>query len=522
MLAFGVSGYFVSYFNCADLVLIVIWAVDAVMEFITSPVHKYIKIFRFLRPLRICNRVKLLRDLVLALEHTSTPAIKTLLTAMAAFAVLGIVAVQMFEGRMNFCSDSLIFNKDSCVGIDAATGKERVWLQHSVHYDWIGQATLAVLYLATKDSWARVMWAAVDATGTDTGPYQNHSLAVVVFFLFVVIFGGFFVLTIVAGIFVDSYKSFVAIFNSRLRHHPSTVSSLEESDEMLFEPLAIKRFKVFTAITCNKEFDVFILIMIMANILSLTFESYQLHQNQSDFIDTANFFFTFMFCFEAIIKLYALHPSQYFATNWNRFDFFIVMASFLSIAFEYQTKFLGGAVYFGPGLIRAVRLFRLSRQLRAFRLFRTSSSMRGVGETILKSSVSFRNLLIMLIVAYVGFGVLMVELFGGMCVEGRSLHWELGEARALETGKLDRCILVSPRDYLDRYDSHHCHPLFSRACAIFIVYSLSSAMTGHKGPSRLISGHVTVCDIVCSRTSCKTLSPPILFPNVLFHASSSD
>lgn len=483
MLAFGVRTYFVSYFNCADFGLIIIWAVDAALELLGSPSHKYIKIVRFLRPLRLCNRVKLLRDLVIALKHTATPAIRTLLTALASFAVIGIVAVQLFEGRMNFCSDSLVFHKAQCVGVDEATGHERVWLLHSIHYDWIGQATLAILYLATKDSWARVMWAAVDATGTETGPYQNHSLGVVFFFLFIVIFGSFFVLTIVAGIFVDSYKSVVTVFKRRLRRRLSIMSSVGDRDEEPpFEPLNISRFKVFTAITCSNEFDIFILAMIVANVITLTLESYQNHQLQQDFVDTANFFFTFLFGMEAIIKLYALHPTQYFAQIWNCFDFLISMASFFSIIFEFQTRILSTNWGIGPGIIRALRLLRLVRQLRAFRLFKSAAGLRGIGKTLLQSLVSFRNLIIIMVIAYVGFGVLLVELFGGMCVEDRALHWELGEAKALETGKLDRCLLVSPRDYLDRYDfasllsktchttgmiSRHSFPL--QACAICMV-----------------------------------------------------
>jgi hypothetical protein len=43
-----------------------------------------------------------------------------------------------------------------------------------------------------------------------------------------------------------------------------------------------------------------------------------------------NYFFTFVFAFEAILKMIAFGP-RYFVNNWNKFDFFVVLSSILDI-----------------------------------------------------------------------------------------------------------------------------------------------------------------------------------------------
>ena len=49
------------------------------------------------------------------------------------------------------------------------------------------------------------------------------------------------------------------------------------------------------------------------------------------FIEFIGFFFTGVFIFEMIFKMIAF-GSTYFNTGWNKFDFFVVMASLFNIA----------------------------------------------------------------------------------------------------------------------------------------------------------------------------------------------
>lgn len=67
--------------------------------------------------------------------------------------------------------------------------------------------------------------------------------------------------------------------------------------------------------------------------------------------------FILLFLAEAITKLIALKPKIYFASNWNRFDFFIVVASLPSLLMQFLP-------IPDTSLLLILRLFRLVRLIR--------------------------------------------------------------------------------------------------------------------------------------------------------------
>jgi voltage-gated sodium channel len=77
-----------------------------------------------------------------------------------------------------------------------------------------------------------------------------------------------------------------------------------------------------------------------------------------------NFYLTFIdhifivfFLIEAIVKIYTFKPSAYFASNWNRFDFFIVVVSLPSLLVNIMPLP-------DTSLFLILRLFRLARLVR--------------------------------------------------------------------------------------------------------------------------------------------------------------
>ena len=51
------------------------------------------------------------------------------------------------------------------------------------------------------------------------------------------------------------------------------------------------------------------------------------------FLEVSNYFFTLVFLFEAIIKIF-VYRWNYFKTTWNKFDFFVVVSSLIDLALE--------------------------------------------------------------------------------------------------------------------------------------------------------------------------------------------
>ena len=74
---------------------------------------------------------------------------------------------------------------------------------------------------------------------------------------------------------------------------------------------------------------------------------------------------------ECVLKLIA-HGLSYFSSGWNKFDFFVVLASFLDIA---MNALAGSSLKFlrvGPQLARVLRVLRVSR------LFRLLNKAKGL------------------------------------------------------------------------------------------------------------------------------------------------
>lgn len=77
-------------------------------------------------------------------------------------------------------------------------------------------------------------------------------------------------------------------------------------------------------------FDIFIMVCIVLNmiLMAVSFEG------QSDeytyVLEVINYFFTAIFAFEALLKMIA-QGGSYFYNAWNKFDFFVVISSFIDI-----------------------------------------------------------------------------------------------------------------------------------------------------------------------------------------------
>lgn len=72
---------------------------------------------------------------------------------------------------------------------------------------------------------------------------------------------------------------------------------------------------------------------------------------------TIDYWFVVLYLLEAIVKLHYLKPRQYFSSNWNRFDFFIVVMSLPSLLIHVIPLM-------DVSLLLILRLFRLVRLVR--------------------------------------------------------------------------------------------------------------------------------------------------------------
>lgn len=81
-------------------------------------------------------------------------------------------------------------------------------------------------------------------------------------------------------------------------------------------------------IVTDKKFDMFIMLFIGLNMLTMTMDHYQQKETFSMVLDYLNMIFIVIFSSECLMKIFALRY-HYFTEPWNLFDFVVVILSIL-------------------------------------------------------------------------------------------------------------------------------------------------------------------------------------------------
>ncbi|MCB0635996.1 MAG: ion transporter [Lewinella sp.] len=159
------------------------------------------------------------------------------------------------------------------------------------------------------------------------------------------------------------------------------------------------------------------LIAIMLNavvIFMLYFPAYE-HHLWLEHIDQA---FILLFIVEAVVKMVVYKPKGYFANNWNRFDFAIVVGSLPTLLINFLP-------IPNTSLLIVLRLFRLVRLVRFIRFIPDISKiLSGLGRAMKASvfvllSLVFLNFLLALITCHF-YGKVAPEYFGDPLISAYS------------------------------------------------------------------------------------------------------
>jgi hypothetical protein len=120
-----------------------------------------------------------------------------------------------------------------------------------------------------------------------------------------------------------------------------------------------------------------------------------------------NWFFTFFFTGEAIVKLFAF-GSTYFRYGDNKFDFVIVLTSLLDIGVSFISKTELESVGISAEILKLLKVLRVARILR---LLNKIKSLKPLLETITFSISSLINVFALLMLVMFIFSILGVFLF---------------------------------------------------------------------------------------------------------------
>jgi len=145
--------------------------------------------------------------------------------------------------------------------------------------------------------------------------------------------------------------------------------------------------------------------VIIMNVLSMGLEHYGQSDSFTFALELLNYLFTGIFTVEMAIKMIGLGCGRYFVDNWNKFDFFIVLVSYVGIGLDLFSSDLP----LSPSILRIMRIFRMVRILK---LLKTAQGVRALLDCVFQSIGQIANMCSLLFIFFVVFAAAGVELFG--------------------------------------------------------------------------------------------------------------
>jgi len=156
--------------------------------------------------------------------------------------------------------------------------------------------------------------------------------------------------------------------------------------------------KKFHLLVCHPKFETFFMCMILLNMLQMALLSEGMPKTMHQLLRVSNYIFAAIFVIEAALKFIA-YGASYFASGWNKFDFFVVAASIFDVILEIS----GGS---NGGFQNITRVMRVLRVARILRLAGRAKNLQAILQTITFSIPALGNVFILLMLIYFMMAVL--------------------------------------------------------------------------------------------------------------------
>jgi len=431
--AFGVGigeyAYFKDPWNRLDFVILIV-SIAALF----LPLHAV----QSLRVFRLASKWSSMRVVITSLVQAIPGIANVFFLTAFFFLVAGIIGVQVFKGRFASCNDESIDVRQQCVGqyntssaiivsrngshflSSETTTEERHWLFSFYNFNNLGQAALSLTVITYGDGWSGILYNAMDVRdNADFALKPNDSWWWAPFIVLLLVIGNFFLNNLFVGSLTDSFGT----------ERKRATGAIDDDDRPLLTdeqerwireyrfaaasrlPLlvpkpefAVRRFFAWvyyadyktTRLNARAGFDAVITLLILANAIILC----TTHDGQPEYWDRAQFvfnvFFAVAFTIEFIIKVIAMRPHAYYDDPWNCFDFLILVAAWLGIAFS------------GVPGTNALRVARVARVLR---LVKKARGLYRLFQTLIFALPQLVNVSIFLLLVLFIFGVTGTQLF---------------------------------------------------------------------------------------------------------------
>ncbi|CAD5219442.1 unnamed protein product [Bursaphelenchus okinawaensis] len=407
-------------FNLLDILVVAVSLISFVLKSDAISVVKILRVLRVLRPLRAINRAKGLKHVV----QCVIVAVKTignimLVTFMLQF-MFAIIGVQLFKGTFFSCNDLSKMTAAECRGefITYEDGDptkplrmEREWTRNDFNFDNVMDAMISLFVVSTFEGWPDLLYVAINSNEEDKGPVYNARQAVAIFFIAFIVVIAFFMMNIFVGFVIVTFQ------NEGEREYENC--ELDKNQRKCIE-FALKakphrryiprnrfQYRVWWFVT-SQFFEYAIFIIILLNTTTLAMKHYPPDVQMDNVLDILNLLFTGVFAFEAVFKIIALNPKNYFGDRWNAFDFVIVLGSFIDIIY--------GKLSPGSNII-SINFFRLFRVMRLVKLLARGEGIRTLLWTFMKSFQALPYVALLIVLLFFIYAVIGMQVFGKVALD---------------------------------------------------------------------------------------------------------
>ena len=393
---------------------------------------KVLRLLRTLRPLRFISHNLQLKLLLTSLFESILPIITALCIVIIVFYVFSIVGINIFYNSFHNCyamkaDGSFILATDGFEDslVDASINNDMPSISNhcSDKYNGIMDTGPAFLYsniatsiitsyiLATQEAWPEIM-----------DSYRIYSNSNGLFFIVYNLFVSYFVLNLFTGImfryFNEAYKRETKLAEGdkkapKYYDFLNQITSAESHYVIWVRPVK-GTWRYYIREFCDSSFlDNFIMVIIILNMLTMALVFENCPPVYEEILTIINYIFTGIFIAECLVKLVGLGPVAYFHTGWNKFDFFVVVASILDIIIA-NIDGIDAAFLKSFQIIRVLRVLRITR---ALRLVKSLKGLEKLIQTLSWSISALMNVILLMILIYSIFAILGVYFYDGIDYE---------------------------------------------------------------------------------------------------------
>ena len=382
---------------------------------------KVIRLLRTLRPLRFISHNVQLKLIITSLFDSILPICNALFIVLVVYYMFSIVGISLFYSNMHNCyilnssgffdlaiqsfNEILVENSvdDNMAAISHFCGTRYNGIMDTgpaFKFSNIATSFITSYVLSTMEGWPDIM--------NSYTIYENYYG---IYFIVSNLVVAYFFLNLFTGImfryFNEAFKREQKLAEGdkkapKYYDFLTQICSAETHYVVWKKPVNGTYSYYLRELADNTYLDNFIMVVIFLNMIFMALNYEGSSPGYDLFLLIVNYIFTGIFILECILKIIGYGFRAYFHSSWNKFDFFVVIASLIDLA-------VGNVDGFDATFLKSFQIIRVLRVLRITRALRLIKSLKGLEQLIQTLSWSLSalaNVLLLMLIFFCIFAIL--------------------------------------------------------------------------------------------------------------------